>query len=276
MPRNIAVLFLGLIVPPSVADDPEEFPTDLGRWIVVEAPRRDSDAWSVANDDFHHTWAVSIRDGKPRVELAEEWPTPAPLPFEIEPGDGLYGRRYATRVSDGWIVGFNKGEFGGWLWWFSSDGKSRERIAKDVRTRAFVETKQGLLVVEGLAHGLRSRGRILRLARNPEGRWKAEDVIDLKDAPEAVVKTADGSLLVATHGRLLKVDPASRKVNVLLDEAFWASLYPDSMVVAPDGRIYIGMRHGVARVEKGEAGHKVAWLLPNRAFVEEKPKEGFR
>jgi hypothetical protein len=55
-----------------------------------------------------------------------------PLPFEPEAGEDRSGERRALRVSDGWIVGFNDGEFGGGLWWFDPEGQSSNRIRPPV------------------------------------------------------------------------------------------------------------------------------------------------
>jgi hypothetical protein len=180
----------------------------------------------------------------------------------------------SIEVSDGWIVSFNAGEFGGGLWWFSPDGKERHKIA-EARIRGFIPTEAGLLALEGLAHMRSSEGRLLRLTRAPGGRWQSEDFIVLKHCPEVSASAADGSLMVATTNQLLKIVPASKKVEVLLDEVFWGGLYPNSMVVTPAGIIYLGMRHGVAKAEKKGGSWRLRWLLPNKEFDAMKPKYGF-
>jgi hypothetical protein len=78
----------------------------------------------------------------------------------------------------------------------------------------------------------------------------------------------DGSLLIATTRRLLRVLPSDKTVEVLHKDAFWGWLYPDSLVVTPGGVIYLGMRHGVARIEKKGRQYQVVWLLPKKEFVE--------
>jgi hypothetical protein len=44
----------------------------------------------------------------------------------------------------------------------------------------------------------------------------------------------------------------------------------------PDGKIYLGMRHEVAVVEKKAGSHKTSWLLPNTAFADAKVPDEFR
>jgi hypothetical protein len=254
-----------------------EFPDDLDQWIAVAPPERGSDGWFIANHDTEHQWVVSVRDGHPRAELLGRAAGRfVKLPFEIEPGyasEGLAGRRLSTKVADGWIVAFNAGEFGAGLWWFSPDGTKRAKIS-EAWVKDFLSTEAGLLATEGLAHMRESRGRIIRLVRDQGGHWRSEDLIDLKHAPEVAVKRTDGSLLIATTDRLLKVVPSDKTVEVLHKDAFWGGLYPNSIAVTPGGTIYLGMRHGVAKLDKKGGEYKVVWLLPNQDFVVTEPKNG--
>jgi hypothetical protein len=281
MRRMLAIFLVGLHFPTLAIGSFDDFPADLEKWIKLDPPKwASSDEWIVANNDTEHEWVVNVREGRPRVRLRKERDeTPQPLPFEIMEGtarEGLFGRRLSTRVSDGYLVAFNAGEFGAGLWWFSTDGKKREKLAK-AWVNGFIETDRGPLALEGLAHGGATEGRIVRLARGKDDRWHAEDFLDLKAPPEPVyVKETDGSLIIATTRRLLRVVPSDKSVEVLLEEVFWEGLYPNSMVVTPDGTIYLGMRHGVAGVERQGGKCKLTWLLPNREFANKKPKEGFK
>jgi hypothetical protein len=81
-------------------------------------------------------------------------------------------------------------------------------------------------------------------------------------------------LLIATTNRLLRVVPSDKSVDVLHDNAFWGWFYPNSLVVTPGGTIYLGMRHGVAKLEKKGKEYKVAWLIPNRLFVATETRDG--
>jgi hypothetical protein len=55
------------------------------------------------------------------------------------------------------------------------------------------------------------------------------------------------------------------RVDVLIDKAFWAGLYPNSIVVDASGTVYIGMRFGVAKLTSASDKWIVAWLVPNKA-----------
>jgi hypothetical protein len=270
---------MGLAVMTLPASQGADFPSDLGQWFVTDPPKISSDQWHAANADVDHEWVVTPGKSGPQVKRGGRLlDNPSSLPFEIKPAraeQGLAGRRITTRVDDGWIVGFNAGEFGAGLWWFSPDGERRYRISED-HVNSFVPTSSGLLTLEGLAHGSMSKGRVARLSRDGNGRWLTEALVDLGHAPYAAVKDVDGSLIVATTNRLLRIDPASKKTVVMLDHVFWRSLYPNSIVVAPSGTIFVGMRHGVAKVEKKETSYKVSWLLPDKKFADDKGPHGLK
>lgn len=255
-----------------VPDDPE-------KWIAGDPPRKYDERWNEASSNTTYQWVVTLRDGRPRVARRGSEKEPAdPLPFRIPRGtaaEGLSGTRFTAKVDDGWIVAFNHGEFGAGLWWFSPDGKRRQKLAEDW-INGFVPTEAGLLALEGIAHGGQSQGGLIRINRDSKGRWRTETIVDLKSPADAAAKLANGSVLVASDNQLIRVNPTSKKVEVLVDDAFWDGLYPTSMVVARDGSIYLAMVHGVARIRQKNGKHQVIWLVPE-PFVRAKPEpEGLK
>lgn len=108
-----------------------------------------------------------------------------------------------------------------------------------------------------------------------------ESLFDLGHAPQAAAKDTDGSVVVATTKRLLRIIPASKKTVVILDKAFWGEpfwgeLYPNSMVIIPSGTIFVGLRHGIAKIEKNGKFYKVLWALPDKKFADDKSNNGFK
>lgn len=279
MSRAPAALCLMLLLSTSAPAEPGGVPDDPEKWVETDPPEYGSDRWRVASVDVGHEWAVVLRGGRPRVRpCGPEGEAVGSLPSRVEPGssrEGLAGTRLSVKVSDGWLVAFNAGEFGAGLWWFSPDGRTRYKVA-ELWITEFVPTEAGLLALEGLAHGNVCKGRIVRLTRTPGGRWRFEDVLDLKHAPVASTRDSAGSLIVATTGRLLRVAPADKKVEVLVDHAFWSGLYPNSMAVTLSGTVYLGMRHGVAKAEKMGGSYRLRWLLPDKSFDTADSEPGFK
>ena len=77
--------------------------------------------------------------------------------------DDACGAKIFTKVWDGWLIGFNKGEWGGSLYWFSDDGLSNYKISKArFNLVDFISISNRILALEGLDHGL-SRGSVFEL-----------------------------------------------------------------------------------------------------------------
>src|SRR5262245_5373832 len=129
MSSSLDAASTGLIAVMMLFAQPAGFPNDLDRWYVAAPPEEGTRRWFKANENVEHEWMVFSSERRTRVKLHQQGQdSPSPLPFEIEPGaigDGLDGRRVSTQVEDGWIVGFDQGEFGASTWWFSPDGKRR-------------------------------------------------------------------------------------------------------------------------------------------------------
>jgi hypothetical protein len=261
-----------------------DFPTALAEWVATSPPVKGGglQRWLEANHDTEHHWVVFLENAVPRVRLREKdrlfqiQEHPPQIPFRIKPGfarAGLFGEVFAAPVLDGWIIAFNAGEFGAGLWWYSPDGRTRYKISSD-QVVGFFETPRGLLALEGLTHMFLSRGRLIHLLRGPDGKWQSEPVLDLKGGPETGALDVDGSLVVATGDCLLRVHPATKRYDVILCHAFWGGLYPTSMIITPAGDIYIGMRHGVARITRKGTSYRLHWLLPTKAVAGQEPKDG--
>jgi len=232
----VVVLAFACLASVSVGDD--SYPADLSKWIETEPPAAGSDRWFAANHS-ERVWIVFWRDSRPAVRIPKEedadWKK---LPFTIivrstraeglivasvKPQTEKRLRRdranvYAAKVADGWIVGLNAGEFGASLWWFAPEGKKWYQISDD-QVRGFVQTKQGLLALEGLAHMGIDRGKIIGVNRGANGQWQSDPFVDLGSAPDAATREKDGSLIVVTTRRLLHVR-LDKQADILLADAF--------------------------------------------------------
>jgi hypothetical protein len=266
----LAIVSLGIACCAYANMGDDSYPTDLSKWIATGPPRVDSAIYS------RKEWGVFLRDGRPAVRVRKrEEDERAKLPFAIEQGkavEGLAGQIYAAKVADRWIIGFNAGEFGAGLWWFSPDGKRRYRISND-QVCGFLQSAQGLLALEGLSHLGIDRGQIIRVSRGAGGEWTSEPFVDLGQASRAGTRVNDGSLIVVTTDRLLRVRP-NTQVDILLERAIWNGLYPNSVIIDGSGAIYIGMRGGVAKITQVTGKRTVTWLRPNQKAMGAKKGAG--
>jgi hypothetical protein len=248
-------------------------PEYLSAWLKVPPPSYDSSAWYAANYS-EYEWQVGRKNGRPvayRRDLKAE--AADALPAVLRRADGKpdeRGRVHAVKVSDGWLVGYNAGEWGGSLWWYAAEGQQRYKISDDQIVQ-FLPTTQGLYALEGVAHMSISRGKVVQLQQNAQGRWISVRFVDLGKSPEVGLVEGDGSLLISTTANLVLIHPDKTR-TVLLPTVFWQGLYPGSIALGPNGDIYLGMRHGVSRIHQVNHKYVADWLLPNTEFVHVKAK----
>ena len=284
MKSNLINLFSMSLIASGAFAGSFDSPAYLSDWVARKPPESGEDRWLDANNDAEHEWVVYLVKDRPMVRLWKEKSGEAAkyldrrnsspsMPFKVPLGsmkEGLAGEWSSVEVEDGWLVGYNAGEWGAWLWWFSPDGTKRYQISKDWVV-GFFKSKAGLFALAGID----SVGQVVRLSKGKDGQWHSEKFIDMRGGPEVGVIGADGTLTVATNDRLLRVDLTGKKIDVLLKNAFWGGLYPESMILTESGDIYVGMRHGVAKIEKMKRSYQVKWLLPNLEFDRPRPP-GFR
>lgn len=234
--------------------------------------------WSYAANFSQLEWRVSVVDGRicadPHKEGALVGPRPA---FEPE-ADGFRSASRFARVDDGWLVGFNHGEFGAALYWFSTDGKRRYRMLEnqiDPQVVDFFPLGNGLGAIEGLDHMSISRGSIIRIVRDAaQGRWRVETAARLPAAPYAIAVTKQGTTLVVISDSLVLFD-GLRRTEVLAADVPWSGLYPNSAVISPDGKkLYVGMRQYVG--EFNLQTRKLRFLLPAGAKLNRLSKDAER
>jgi hypothetical protein len=100
--------------------------------------------WEHAANASRRAWTVYRAAGAVCARALDESRREAPaLPFAAQVA-AFSEARAALEVPDGWLVGFNRGEWGGALYWFSSDGNKRYKIS-DHPIVAIVRMGSGVL-----------------------------------------------------------------------------------------------------------------------------------
>jgi hypothetical protein len=115
------------------AAEPQYNP-DVGAWQAVAVPPISdytaSEAWEHAANYSPYDWSVFIKDS--RVCANTEYKTTADrikgLGFTPR-AEGLKEVSAIAPVSDGYLVGFNEGEWGAALYWFARDGKCCYKVS---------------------------------------------------------------------------------------------------------------------------------------------------
>jgi hypothetical protein len=166
--------------------------------------------WLTGVNHEQRDWFVHREDDFRNAYLQRHEFTP-PLPrFE-------YSTERALRVKDGWLVGFNKGEWGGALYWFSDDGRKNYYISDHQIVELF-SLKGGIYATEGLAHLHTSRGSIITINYEPSTqRWGAAPFAELPFAPCAATIAPDGTMLITTSDAVVAIG-SDRKVRILIPQ----------------------------------------------------------
>ena len=174
-------------------------------------------------------------------------------------------------MDNGWLVGFNHGEFGAALYWFSGDGKHHYKISND-QIVAFFALPDGIYAIQGLSHMGFSCGSIITISRPTKAaHWQAFRFVRLPFAPRTLVIRRDGTLLVTLSDSLVAVSP-ERRIDTLISDAPWSGLYPASSILLPDeSRLYIGMRQFVGEVDL--TTNQLRLLVPSLEFLNKLPQD---
>jgi len=259
----VAVACLGVVATLGGATEPSD---PLSDWIQVPPPEPGGPSWYCDNYSPSH-WEVSETPSLSfrAVEDPATGRRQDPLPFELtaDPSDhDLDGDRLVRRLANGWLVGFDNGEWGGGLWWFSPNGSSRTKLKPSApgsddairfqNTVGFDDWDGKTIVLMGLG-GL---GGVFRVDQGA-GRPRLLLWADLKGRPHAWIRDGE-SLLVQTGDTLWRLLPSGQTVK-LHKRSFPSS--PRSLALGPSGTIYIGLRRFVVRLAPVGGGLNEGWFV---------------
>jgi hypothetical protein len=228
--------------------------------------------WSFAANYSRLNWRVFRQDGEIRARLSDDAPDIARVQLSFTPQTKKFSRVSATAAVDGgWLVGFNEGEFGGALYWFSRDGERSYPIS-DHQIVDFFSLADGIYAIEGLDHLGNSRGSVLHITQPKRGApWQAQSVVTLPSAPYAVAVQRDGTALITLSYSLVSVG-ADLKLETLFSDAQWDKFYPTCSVLAPDEqKLYIGMRQFVGELDL--KSKTLRFLIPSDQFLNRLSKQ---
>lgn len=218
-------------------------------------------------------WSVSLAEGALVVDPRPSGVTTDPLPFRPGTDRDRAGHRRVLEVSDGWMVGFDAGEYGGGLWWFSRDGNRSMRIALPESTpvrkddpfraenvRGFVSFEGEILVFMGLDHLLGKSGHVFRLARTA-GEWGLLPIAAFDASPSAwTVET--GQIFVVTQGGLWTIGESWEVEQV--HPVDLDGLVPASLVRDSEGVLYMGLRHYLLSLRPEQDYWTERWYAPSQ------------
>lgn len=228
-------------------------------WIQAPSRQQNARLWQCAV--YGGSWVASDGDGSITLKRFDpETETQKSIPPQLKLSKKMIGRRSLQPTSNGWLVGFDAGEFGGGLWWFSRDGSKTIGLLSD-NVHAIYKTPAGILVLVGLNHMGLNYGHLYKFTDSPENP-AARSVAKLDGSPEASVVQADGNIIVATNHSVLRVDSDGQVHKIYKSEEYLT--YPTSVAIDRNGDIYVAMRFFVLRLIPHGGGYEPEWLMPEQ------------
>ena len=261
--RAVAVAICGFAPMAGVARASE--PMVPPGWVSRSLPAVSDREWVCANWSADE-WIVSAAAG--RLEIARGGRTkPAttlpfePLPAPEESDTELKKPSVVQPVRGGYLVGYNRGEFGGGLYWFSADGRKHARLAPPAgahsewfpeNVHAIAEHEGSFFVFQGLSHLGSRLGRVLRVRPTEKG-WRADVFVALDATPDAVLQERSGSWLMASTDGVSRITTSGAVKRLWGSSDVLVDTYPSSIARSADGSVYVGMRAWVLRLTWSQA-----------------------
>lgn len=184
----------------------------------------------------------------------------------------MRGVPVSTRTVDGWLVGFDAGEFGGGLWWSSEDGSTTKAMSEE-NVHALIPRGDAVLVFTGLDHMGSNVGAVYAYRPSDASVPRSlTHIVDLGASPGAASLTEDGDVVVVTQGSVLMLTKNNKLEPLYMYPAI-SALYPNSIVALRDGKLFVGMRFYVLELlPAGSDTYSSKWFVTSecrKARVEE-------
>jgi hypothetical protein len=239
-------------------------PEVLDGWIEAPGSKANPALWECSG--YGGSWVVSVEPGAVRVnelnfdDVSDKTSKEIPLPSYLKLSKEMIGKRSVLRTANGWLIGFDAGEFGGGLWWFNNDGSVVRKLLPQ-NVHSILETPGGTFVLAGLAHLSLDDGEIDQFIET-EDQVTLKYVANLGGSPETSTVDPDGQIVVATMRSVLRIDYAG-KVHKLYSSGEDLT-YPTSVVVGRNGDIVVAMRFFLLRLVPEGSEYKPQWLMQKK------------
>lgn len=234
---------------------------DLTNWKIDTLPIGDRIYPANHSQDnwlFHKTgekWEIVRNDFK--REKGDSFPfTPDCIDKNLKE---IKGNRFVKQTADGYLVGLNKGEFGGGLYFIKPDGLDGYEMAGYLNIRSIFEYNSKYFAIEGLAHLGGQRGQIIEIYKE-DTVWKYKSLTKLIEAP-ALITDYKNETIIVTSQYVLKFGKDFKVQEVLKSPIYWGMLYPSSILIDKSD-LYLAMRQGVLKIKTFDTVPEYEWYVP--------------
>lgn len=150
-----------------------------------------------------------------------------------------YKENSELEIEDGKLIGENKGEFGGALYFQPKEDKDKVVKIKFGNIVDIFRFQNKIYFTEGSGIW----GSLYELKKDSV--FTYNKIESFGDALEAVTVFNDSIYIASYHG-FYKV--ADEKATLIFRKQFWDNLYPNSVVVFDEENIFMGIRSGIVKL----------------------------
>lgn len=162
----------------------------------------------------------------------------------------LWGERHYKRLKNGWLIGTNKGEWGGCLFWISEDLKEYKYLGYANVNKIF-EWNGKIYILEGVSHLNVNEGYMIEFKE----KFVLDTLMRFPESPYNATISDDSTLYILTDYTLYSIDQSGSK-NLLFSFNWWPSISRD--ITYCNNALYIGMHHGIAKFDLNEK--EMSWF----------------
>ncbi len=202
-------------------------------FVETPVPKQGSDKWRKMNHSFEE-FSIKIKNSKVQIN-------------EVEANTNA-----ELKLSNGNLIGINRGEWGGKLFFIPSDTTQKHVEIKHGNIEFIFEFDDKIYFIEGLAHMGMSEGALFEL-ETKNANFSYKKIIDFEDAPQAFI-IFNKKLFIASYQNFYVIE--NLKSKLIFENIFWASLYPNSIAVFDEENIFVGIRGGIVKIN-----------LPQKSFI---------
>lgn len=239
-------------------------------WVMHGTGTLENDVLTCANRSLSNWHVLTSSTGELVLDVREL--EAGSLPFEVPVGAvseqvRAYGPRVVLKLDDGWLAGFDRGEWGGGLVWFNEGGDSWSNVM-DERVIHLAFVRGSVLVTSVTANDISHVSRVSKQAP-----WTITEIASIDGRAHAASIVDAGFLIVVTGTAVVRIE-APGEVETLASVDL-TLLFPNSVVRRPNKDIYIGLRHFVLRLAYRESRYVLEWLVPEDCRTFQLPPSGW-
>ena len=241
---------------------------DLSEWKIDSLPLT-MKKLSEANKSKLHWSFNSLNDTLRIVKNTYTRINGDTLPFPIDSVKNISGTKYIKTVFNGYLVGYNRGEFGGGLKYvslYNDYDYHVELINKEEEwkynyvsrnVREIFEFKGKIYALRGLAHGIANGGLYEIIFK--DGKWSYQYLSNLPGTP-SIVFEYNNLVYIVTSEHILTYDELGNINTILKSPFYWGSLYPTNAFIK-DKDIYLAMKKGILIIRNFEIKPRYEWYI---------------